>query len=154
MELEYEIILPGRGNYDELLGYIKDIDETHIPSISSRVNIEEWVRKLIDHATLFVYRDQGRIVACVADYVNKAPELSFSTHLSCRHEYADHMLGPDLVIKSIKYEQQYGSAGKYGKVRESFRNILKFYTKLGFKVVNKSHFPNSSEVELEIRKLF
>ncbi|MBD5371389.1 MAG: hypothetical protein HDR80_09670 [Bacteroides sp.] len=150
MDLKFEIIQPGTGNYDELYTYLKEIDHTHVPSISSRVNLEEWTRKLIDHATLFVYRDNGKLVACVADYVNKAPEYTFGTHLSAKHEYADYLLGPDLIRRSLKYARQYGSAGKVGKIRSSFKALVEYYFKLGFVVINKSVFPNSNVEELEI----
>lgn len=151
MDPKFEIILPGKGNYDELLVYLTEIDNTHVPSLSSRVNLREWTKKLIDHATLFIYRDNGKIVACVADYVNKAPLYSFGTHLSCKHEYADFLLGPQLIRKALKYEREYGSAGKTGKIRESYTALVNYYLKQGFKIVNKSFFPNSDVVELEIK---
>lgn len=154
MNLTYEVIEPGTGDWKELYEYICEIDQTHIPSISSRVDLIEWTHKLIDHATLFVYRDEGRIVACVADYVNKAPELTFGTHLSAKHDYSDYMLGPDLIVKSLDYAKKYGSAGKQGKIRKSNSLLLKFYQKLGFKIIAESVFPNSDVVELTIAKYF
>lgn len=154
MNLVYEVIPPGTGKWNELYEYICEIDQTHIPSISSRVDLIAWTHKLIDHATLFIYRDCGKIVACVADYVNKAPELTFGTHLSAKHEYSDYMLGPDLVIKSLAYAKKFGSAGKQGKIRKSNSLLLKFYQKLGFKIVAESVFPNSDVVELTISKKF
>lgn len=150
----FEIIYPSEGSYEELYDYLREIDQTHVPSISSRVNLEEWTRKLIDNATLFIYRIEGEIVACVADYVNKAPEFTFGTHLSAKHEYADYMLGPDLVIKSIKYAKSFGSAGIYGKIRSSYKALVDFYLKLGFTIENKSFFPNSNVEELEIKLTF
>lgn len=154
MNPKFEIILPGNGSYEELYQYLNDIDQTHIPSISSRVNLKEWTQKLIDNATLFVYRDNDEIVACVADYVNQAPDYTFGTHLSAKHNYADLMLGPDLVMKSIKYAKKFGSAGKYGKIRSSYKALVDFYLKLGFKIENRSFFPNSNVEELEIRLTF
>ena len=150
----FEIILPESGSYEELYNYLKDIDQTHVPSISSRVNLKEWTKKLIENATLFVYRIDGEIVACVADYINKAPDYTFGTHLSAKHQYADLMLGPDLVMKSIKYAREAGSAGKYGKIRSSYKALVDFYLKLGFKIEKRSFFPNSDVEELEIRLTF
>lgn len=150
----FEIILPGEGSYEELYNYLKEIDQTHVPSISSRVDLKTWTQKLISNATIFVYRINGEIVACVADYVNKAPDYTFGTHLSAKHKYADLMLGPDLIKKSIKYSKNFGSAGKYGKIRSSFKALVDFYLKLGFKIENKSVFPNSDVEELEIKLTF
>mgnify|MGYP001081591077 CR=1 FL=1 len=150
----FEIIEPGNGNFEELYEYLKEIDHTHIPSISSRVNLEEWTMKLIKNATLFIYRDNGKIVACVADYVNKAPNYTFGTHLSAKSQYSDFLLGPQLVTKSLKYAEAYGSAGKRGKIRASNKALLAFYIKLGFEVIAESVFPNSNVVELEIMKTF
>lgn len=154
MNPKFEIIQPGTGNYEELLEYLKEIDHTHIPSISSRVNLSEWTRKLVDNATLFIYRDAGKIVACVADYVKAAPNLSFATHLSCKAQYADFLLGPQLIRKAIKYEKEYGSSGRIGKVRGSYKALLKFLTGLGFEVIGRSTFPNSNEEELELKLIF
>lgn len=151
---KFEIIQPGEGNYDQLYSYLMEIDKTHVPSLSSRVDIASWTKKLISNATLFVYKVDTEIVACVADYVNAAPEYTFGTHLSAKHEYSDFMLGPDLVLKSIRYSQKYGSAGKWGKIRSSYKALVDFYLKLGFKIVNKSYFPNSDVEELEIRLTF
>ena len=151
---KFEIIQPGEGNYEDLLSYLKEIDKTHVPSISSRVDLESWTKKLIENATLFVYKVDNKIVACVADYVNKAPEYTFGTHLSAKHEYSDYMLGPDLVLRSIRYSKKIGSAGKWGKIRSSYKALVEFYLKLGFKIERKSFFPNSDVEELEIRLTF
>ena len=151
----YETILPATGNLDEIFDFIKKSDVHFIPPLSDRVDLLDHTKKLLNNATLFVARDEGRIIGLHATYFNAKPEMSFATYVYVEEEYqGEQLVGVDLIMNSYNYCKAGNSAGYWGTFRKSNKAIFKFYTRLGFKTEEDGVYPHSNELRLRCIKYF
>ena len=151
--IEYEVIEPGKGDVKEIYEFLLATDDYLKPTLSSRVDLNNYSKKLIDSATLFVARENKRLIALSAAYVNKAPKESFGTYLCVKKEYQkESMIGPDLVLDFINYCKKAGSSGIRCVIRKTNVPLVKFYMRLGFVIESESTYPNSDIAEYIIVK--
>lgn len=157
MKLLYEVLPAGQIDVSEFFKFAEDTDHLFIPRLSSRVQLQEYIGKMALHATIFTVRDledNSKLIACNAVYVNKTPLNSFATFLAVREEYASYGIGAKLIIKAIRYCQEFGSAAYSLKMRASNKVMYDFYCRLGFKKIAEAKYPNSEEIEYELEKTF
>lgn len=117
------------------------------------MNRDDYIKKIYEKATKFLYEENKKIIALSLVYVNKAPNESFGTYLCVDPRYNDVGLGLELVLKALKYAKEYGSSSFRVMIRSSNSMLFKFYSKLGFKVTQELKYPNSEITEYEMVKL-
>lgn len=57
-------------SYDELFLFMKSVDGDFIPSLFQRINIEHYINKLLENASIHTCRYNGEIIGMVAFYDN------------------------------------------------------------------------------------
>ena len=144
MNTKVIIKLPKEENLDDLCKFLQRVDELFNPTLSSQHNLRFFAEKLQNNATLFeIKSDNGDIIALNAVYVNKAPDKSFATILAVNPQYDGYGLGAKLVLKAIKYCQEYGSS-EYELIitATNNENMLNFYERNGFIKKGNIHYTN------------
>lgn len=152
--MEYKVFGPAEGDKQNIGDFIKDMDYLFTPTLASRLNIDDYIDKIYTNATKFTYMEGDRIVAMGITYINKKPLESFGTYLAVSPEYSDTGIGLDLVVKTIRYAEEFGSASFRVMIRASNKILLKFYKKMGFEVTREEQYPNSDVLEYEMVKVF
>lgn len=152
--MEYKVFKPGEASVDLVARFIKDMDKLFIPTLSSRVDLDEYAAKMCKNATMFSYLEDGEIVALSVAYINKAPLESFGTYLAVHPDLADTGIGLVLTVKNIKYAEKMGSASFRVKIRASNEMLYRFYVKQGFVKTKEETYPNSDIIEYEMVKRF
>ena len=152
--MDYKVLKPNEGNFEDLRDFITEMDKFFIPTLASRVNIDEYCHKIFSNATRFIYVENGTIIAMSIAYINPSPKESFGTYMAVRPEYEADGLGLDLTRKSIKYAKEIGSSSFRLMMRASNQMLLKFYLKQGFKITKEETYPNSDIKEYELVKNF
>lgn len=150
MDVKFLLYKPGEIDVESLESFLKETDDYVIPSLSTLVNISDYAKKLAEKATMFVALDGFKIVGISATYVNKAPSFSYGTYLCVLKPYQDDMIGIDLILKSIDYCKEYGSASYRGEIRKANKVLWHFYKRLGFVAIEESVYPNSDVSSLII----
>ena len=108
MKLQLEIKVKTEFDKDELSNFVWKTEGRLTPSLSSRVNVDEFIDRVHQNATLFIARDteNNKIVALNIVYVNKAPERSYATFLAVLEEYESMGIGARLILNAIKYSKK------------------------------------------------
>lgn len=142
--------------YDEekMYRFLKETDDYFIPTLSERVDLKEWAKKISSNAVVFELVVDDSIIGIGATYYNDAPAFSFGTFVCVKKEYQKEMYGVDLIQQMIDYAREKGSAGFKCEVRKSNKPLVKFYKLLGFEVVDEISVPNTTENGLLLLKKF
>lgn len=128
----------GRITIEELKQSLREIDKDFVPSLSERVNIDEYAGRMMSRAMFVVERDQNKVIkGMVAVYVDdeKSPN-GFITHVATNKEYRNQGVAKRLMVRTMSYCQK---AGKTGVDLCTYNPVaLSLYKKLGFEVVSQS----------------
>lgn len=145
MKLEYKYLLPGTENVDTIYNFLVATDELSIPPLSHRMDLYEFAKKIRQKATIFEYKNEGKVVALNAVYVNKYPLDSYATSLAVLPEFEGYGLGAKLILKAINYCKEYGSEGYRLQMRKSNSVMLDFYHKMKFEIIAEENYPENIE---------
>lgn len=127
--IEYSYILPQEGNYEEIFEHLCKMDESYAVKLSKRINLSLYARKIINNATIFTARDNGKLIGVVAIYL-KINELSFCTDVSLLPEYhGKEGIGKKILCYAIDYIKENGGCG-ISLVADL--GLKKYYETLGF----------------------
>ena len=153
--IEFRMFSPEGLPAHQLLSFLEEVDDYFTPTLSSRVNLSDYSRKLSKQATNFVAIEDDKIVGLSSCYFNKAPEMSFGTYLCVKKEFQkDGGIGIKLISDTIDYCEQNGSKGFWCAIRKTNKPLRKLYKILGFSIRSEQTYPNSDVIELYIEKMF
>lgn len=153
--IEYKLYKPGELEPERLFDFLNEVDDYLTPTLSSRVNLTDYSKKLANQATNYVAIDNGEIIGLSSCYFNEAPEMSFGTYLCVKEEYQkEGGIGIKLISDIIDYCEANGSKGFWCAIRKTNKPLRKMYKILGFTIKSEQTYPNSDVVELYIEKLF
>lgn len=128
----------GRITLEELKQSLHDIDKDFVPSLSERVDLDEYAERMMSRAKFVVERDQNAVVkGIVAVYVDdeKSPN-GFITHVATNKEYRNQGVAKRLITKTMAYCLK---AGKTGVDLCTYNPAaLSLYQKIGFEIVSQT----------------
>jgi GNAT superfamily N-acetyltransferase len=133
----------------EIFNYLKNNDDTFVPTLSSRLNIPDFSRKLSEMSVHFCAFDDGCMIGLLAGYFNNNAELSgFISSLSVKKEYQSRGIASTLLDSAIEY----GKSNEFKNIKLEVRNenkpALRIYQKAGF--TNVSSAGNKIVMELKL----
>lgn len=117
----------------ELYSLLKISDSEFEPTLSSRINIWNYSRKLLENAIRFEAYYKDKIVGLVAVYANDpTKENAFITYVYCKKEYRNIGIAKTLIQRALNYlkKMQFCSVS----LEVSLKNIaaIKLYKNFGF----------------------
>ena len=112
-----------------------EIDCDFSPNLSSKINVTEYVDKIIKRATVIPIYINGKMEAFIAVYCNDYDHyIAYLTMIAIRKEYRSKGLGKLLVGTAIAYLKALNFQNFRLEVFKSNRNAYLLYNKLGFTV--------------------
>ncbi|MGY6522402.1 MAG: GNAT family N-acetyltransferase [Mongoliitalea sp.] len=138
-------------NYDELKNYFNENEEIFFPPLSTRLNLNDYLRKLFNYANFILGKDQkGKLVGILAFYMNDLEKKTgFITSFSILKEfqgkgYSKRFLNElyrqmkESNFEKVKLEvDQSNSIAKSLYLGEGFHVIeLKKHTQIMEKIIN------------------
>jgi len=154
-EIKYFIFQPGTVDYHEFLTYLKETDDLIVPHLSSRVNLEEYAKKVVKNATMFVAKKGSEWIGVEAVYFNEYPEFSYNTHLSVKKEYQGNSnVGMDIMLMQRRYLKEHRTKGLRFAIRKSNEALLNYHIKTGGKIISEHTYPGTDIIEVEMEKIF
>lgn len=130
-------------DFQSLYNLLKRVDSDFSPSLSSRVNLEQYALKLLKISTVFGVSKQSKLVGAIAVYMNdldnKIAYCPFISILPNSRGQGFSQLLLELAIVELKSKQ-------FNKLSLTVRadNPARYlYKKVGFKVINEFSYEGS-----------
>jgi ribosomal protein S18 acetylase RimI-like enzyme len=122
-----------QSNAQEIAEHLDYCDNLFKPSLSSRVNIEQYALKIFNNATRFEALEQGKIVGLVAIYCNTEERvLAYITSVSVNRGRQGAGIGSYLLDDGIKYIKSLGFKAIELEVDSENINAINLYERKGF----------------------
>lgn len=136
---------------EAIINYLSCIDKIVTPSLSSRLNINDFALKLYKFAIHFCVYDGNKLVGFSACYFNNKSKGGFISTFSIRREYQGCGIANQLLNIIIKYGIENGIKEISLEVFISNLQAIYLYTKYGFLETYRSK--NLLSMSLDIQKL-
>lgn len=154
-DIKYYTYQPGTANHHEFLTFLKETDEVTIPRLSSRVNLEEYAKKVSQKAIMFVAKVGETWIGVEAVYFNKYPDFSYNTILRVRKEYHNNSdIGMNIMLMQRKYLKEHGTKGLRFDIRKSNTALLNYHLKTGGRIISEHTYPGTDIIEVHMEKIF
>ena len=153
--IEFYTYLPEDIDYHEFLTFLEATDDLIIPRLSTRVNLEEYAKKVTKNATMFVAKKGEEWIGVEAVYFKPYPDFSFSTYLCVKKEFQnDSTVGMELMLRQKRYLKENRTKGLRFAIRKSNAPLLSYHLKTGGKIIAEHSYPGTDIVEVEMEKVF
>lgn len=116
---------------DILYNFFNEVDKDFVPSLTDRVNIEEYVSKLTNFAENLIYFRNGKVVASVSTYMNT--EIAFISSIAVKKQYNKRGIGSFMLHQTEKKAREYKCRRICLKVHCENKKAIIFYEKNGYK---------------------
>ena len=154
-KVEYYTYEPDTVDYRELLKFLQETDDLIYPPTSSRVNLEEYAKKVTKYAVMLVAKKGEEWIGVEAFYFNPYPEFSYTTHLCVKKEYQNNSsVGMDLMLRQKRYLKEHKTKGLRFAIRKSNAALLNYHIKTGGRIISEHTYPGTDIVEVDMEKVF
>lgn len=154
-EVKYFTFLPDTIDYRDFLFFLEETDDLIVPRLSSRVNLEDYAKKVTHFATMFVAKKGEEWIGVEAVYYNEYPEFSFSTYLCVKKEYqSNSTVGLNIMLMQRKFLKDHRTKGLRFDIRKSNVALLNYHLKTGGKIISEHTYPGTDIVEVRMEKVF
>jgi len=129
-------ILKG-GSADRILEFLRSVDDSFGPSLSSRVDLHIYSQKLANDAENIFLTANGMPIAHAAFYCNdRNTKVAFVSSLSVRAEFRGKGAGEFLINTVIQNCAATGMESVRLEALDQNPRAITFYRKLGFEINN------------------
>ena len=153
--IDYFVFQPGTVDSNDFLHFLKETDDLTMPCLSSRVNIKEYAKKVVDNAVMFIAKKGDDWIGVEAVYFNEYPNFSYNTILRVKKEFQNNSsVGIELMLMHKKYLKEHRTKGLRFAIRKSNKALLNYHLKTGGKIISEHTYPGTSIVEVVMEKVF
>jgi N-acetylglutamate synthase-like GNAT family acetyltransferase len=139
-----------RANINDLSVHLKQCDSTFIPALSSRLDIDEYARKIIDNAQTIEAWMNNDLIGVVAVYCNSHNQkTAFITNVSVKPGWQGKGIATRLLTYSILNVKKLGFAKIELEVDEKNKIAIALYSKHGFITVAKNDCAQKMTADLK-----
>jgi ribosomal protein S18 acetylase RimI-like enzyme len=134
----------------EIESLLKQIDNDFVPSLSTRLVINEYAEKIQKNATIFSTHQGGELQAFIAVYCNDRSSLTaFMTILAVAQKHRNSGLASNLIESSIRFLKKLGFKTYRLEVYKSNTSAIKLYEKFNFMKVAETNTSIYLELHLD-----
>jgi ribosomal protein S18 acetylase RimI-like enzyme len=129
---------PTHEKISEIKEFLAEVDNEFDQPLSSRINLDEYVTKLIRFGKIIIARDEKGYAGIVAFYSNDiVSQIGFITVVVVKPVYRGQGIGTRLVLSAIEVIRKSGM--KRVRLETSARNsLVRLYERLGFNTTSRS----------------
>ncbi len=120
-------------NYKVIAKFLGELDNHFTPSLSQRVNIEQYAKKISQYADIFNLWYQGELIGSVAIYLNNK-EKGFITSYAIKPDYQKKGCGKKLWEYIVQEADKRGIREIFLDVHKDNHKAQDFYNRLGFMI--------------------
>ena len=132
----------------DLQELLDEVDDEYVPRLSSRVNLSEYVSKIVNNASVFAIYENRRLSAFAAVYCNDMSNKSaYLTMIAVRKGCRGRGLALSLLKSSLQYLRGLQFSLLKLEVYKNNSRAFGIYRKLGFEIIDES----SSSLFMQVR---
>lgn len=122
-----------------LFEFLKSSDLEFTPSLSSRINLHNYAKKLHDNGSLFEAYIDRELVALVVMYANdNITKNAYITYVYCKKEYRKLGIANQLIKNAFEKLKENNFKSVSLEVTTDNVPAINLYKKFGFKITNLS----------------
>ncbi len=88
---------------EDIRFHLNDCSDSFIPSLNSRVNIEEYANKIAERAVTFEAWTNGMLIGLIATYFNFEAQFGYITSVSVSKKFMGAGIASELLKRCISY---------------------------------------------------
>lgn len=139
----------GRATEQEIFEFLNKCDSSFMPPLSSRVNIQEYSKKIFENAVNFEAWDKGSLIGLISSYYNdQRGETGFISNVCVMPQYQGLGVANELLSLCLSY----GRLAKFKMLRLEValanNKAQNFYKKAGFVVTETTDKTQQMELNL------
>lgn len=140
-----------QSNIHTIYEHLIENNDFFVPTLSVRVNINEYVQKLYNFSERFEAWDDSRskLIGLLAIYLNNNTECCFISNISVSKEYQRKAIATKLINMAIKKAKSRHFKKIQLEVDTSNVHAIDFYKHIGFKEI-ETLIENLSKFEISI----
>lgn len=120
----------GNNQINEIIEFVKNIDREFPVKLSSLVNIDEYIKKLINFGSNFIVRDDNKIIGICSGYMNDNKNYNaYISLLGVDSKYRNMGIATELVNLFIKKSIENKMKRVYLETDKENFSAIKFYEK-------------------------
>lgn len=123
-----------QASVDEVFALLTACDQDYVPSLSSRVSLNEYASKIVSKAVRFEAWIGQCLVGLVAAYCNDTAKTAFVTNVSVEPRFRGAGLGGELVASCVSYCGACGMRQITLSVNHTSSAAIALYQRHGFQV--------------------
>ena len=117
---------------DDVYIHLKSCDNQFVPHLSSKVELNEYSKKIVDKAIRFEAWDKKALIGLVAAYCNKLEGFLYITNVSVEIKYQGVGIAKQLLHSSIVFANENNLNFIELEVNKKNQNAINLYKKLKF----------------------
>ena len=129
--MQFSVTINGSSS-EEIALFLRDNATAFNPPFDRSVDIVSYAQKLFDYAVRFELRNEGRIVALLASYINTEGCMAYVPYVCVEKIYSGCHFGQRLLEELYRYCQNKGVESIRLEVRQNNVRAVDFYEKQGF----------------------
>lgn len=142
-----DITILNQSNIQEVIKFLNLIDSSFIIPLSNKIDIEYYVKKIIDKGVIFAYKDGERIVGIALCYINNfTDKRAYISCLGVSEDYKNKGIATKLINTIKRYCIQQGFETIYLNTHKDNYIAIKLYKKHGFNVVDNMDASHSENI--------
>jgi ribosomal protein S18 acetylase RimI-like enzyme len=88
---------------EDICFHLNDCSDSFIPSLNSRVNIEEYSKKIAERAVTFEAWINGKLIGLIATYFNFEAQYGYITSVSVSKQFMGAGIASELLKRCISH---------------------------------------------------
>ena len=130
----------------EICQHLKECDGNFFPSLSERINIENYSKKIATKSITFEAWIENILVGLVAIYMDSSSHSAFITNVSVLKKYMGNKIAAELTSRCLEYVKQNNFKEIQLEVHKDNGNAIGLYKKFNF-------IKNGSKGNIDIMRL-
>ena len=120
---------------EDLINFLKVMDNEFPKPLSKKVKIEDYIEKLINNGIIIVSKDKNNIVGLVAGYINDYKEcLAYISIIAVKNEYRSKHIGKKLLNIFENIALKNGMKNILLTVHRDNKRAIEFYKKNNYSI--------------------
>ena len=133
----------------EIYLHLKECNTNFIPPLDSKINLQEYSKKLFEKSVTFEAWEDSVLVGMIAAYMNDIENKSgFITNVTTLKEYKGKGIASELIKRCIDYTRKHNFKEILLEVSGKNTEAIHLYTKFGFKEIEKKKIDIIMKLEL------
>lgn len=134
-----------------LISFVHALNEDFMPKLSSRVDIDRWVRKIIQLGRIIIAKQDGKIVGLIAFYANnREVSKGYISYVAVSTEYRKQGIATGLLQRCFVQSKLAGM--KAIGIHTNNPDVNRFYLKKGFNLQKQEELPKYKLIRYHLEK--